>query len=245
LNNCLIVIPAFNEEANIGKVLQGISAVRLPVDVLVIDDGSSDRTAEIANAHATVVVSHPCNLGYGAALQTGYQYAYAKGYRYLIQFDADDQHDPASLPAMMAELEKGETDIVIGSRYLTGAGFAAGWMKKTATAFFRWLIARLTGVTISDPTSGLRGIARKVFAYYSVRGRFPADFPDADMLIQMILRGYRIKEIPVRMRQRRAGISMHAGWKPLFYMLKMLLSIGIVLLRHQLSKKVPDHERTP
>jgi glycosyltransferase involved in cell wall biosynthesis len=242
MNKYLIIIPAFNEEANIGKVLQGISAMQLPVDVLIIDDGSIDRTAEIAKAHAAVVVSHPCNLGYGAALQTGYQYAFAKGYRYLIQFDADDQHDPASLPAMIAELEKGETDILIGSRYLVDTGFAAGFMKKTATAFFRWLIARLTGVKISDPTSGLRGIAWKVFSYYSVRDRFPADFPDADILIQMILRGYRIKEIPVQMRQRHAGTSMHAGVKPFFYMLNMMLSIGIVLLRHQLTKKVPDHE---
>ncbi|MCY9695064.1 glycosyltransferase family 2 protein, partial [Paenibacillus alginolyticus] len=95
MNEYLIIIPAFNEEANIGKVLQGIYARKLPVDVLIIDDGSLDKTAAIARSQSAIVVSHPCNLGYGAALQTGYQYAFAKGYRYLIQFDADDQHDPA------------------------------------------------------------------------------------------------------------------------------------------------------
>ncbi|MCY9664237.1 glycosyltransferase family 2 protein [Paenibacillus alginolyticus] len=242
MNEYLIIIPAFNEEANIGKVLQGIYARKLPVDVLIIDDGSLDKTAAIARSQSAIVVSHPCNLGYGAALQTGYQYAFAKGYRYLIQFDADDQHDPASLPSMIDELKKGESDILIGSRYLVDSGFAAGFMKKLATVFFRWLIARLTGVKVSDPTSGLRGIASKVFGYYSVRDRFPADFPDADILIQMILQGYRVKEIPVQMRQRLAGVSMHAGLKPFFYMLKIMLSIGIVILRHQLTKKVPDHE---
>lgn len=242
MNKYLIIIPAFNEEANIGKVLQGIQAAKLPADVLIIDDGSIDHTAKIAGAHGAIVVSHPCNLGYGAALQTGYQYALAKGYSHLIQFDADDQHDPASLSPLIAEIEKGKADIVIGSRYLVHSGFAAGPMKKIATAFFRWLIAGVTGVKVTDPTSGLRGIAARVFGYYSVKDRFPADFPDADILIQMILRGYRVKEIPVQMRERNAGVSMHAGFKPFFYMLKIMLSIGIVLLRHQLTKKVPDHE---
>jgi glycosyltransferase involved in cell wall biosynthesis len=238
----LIIIPAFNEEANIAKVLKGIHAMQLQLDILIIDDGSIDRTSSIAREHDAIVVSHPCNLGYGAALQTGYQYAFLKGYRYLIQFDADDQHDPASLPSIIAELEKEGTDILIGSRYLEETGFAAGAMKRSAAAFFSGLIAWLTGVKVSDPTSGLRGLSVKVFGYYSVRDRFPADFPDADILIQMILRGYRVKEIPVRMRQRHAGVSMHAGIKPFFYILKIMLSIGIVLLRHQLTKKVPDHE---
>jgi glycosyltransferase involved in cell wall biosynthesis len=243
MNKYLIIIPAFNEEENVVKVLQGIIAMHLPLDILVIDDGSIDRTVYEARQYSVTVVSHPCNLGYGAALQTGYQYAFAKGYYALIQFDADDQHDPASLPDIIAEFEKGESEIVIGSRYLEETGFVTSVFKKTAIAFFRWVIKRATGVTVSDPTSGLRGITRSVFGYYSLQDRFPSDFPDADILIQMILSGHRLKEIPVNMRQRLAGTSMHGGLKPFLYMVRILVSICIVLLNHQLTKKrVTKHE---
>lgn len=242
MNRYLIIIPAFNEEANISQVLQGLMELQLPSDILVIDDGSQDRTALLAGQNGAIVASHPCNLGYGAALQTGYQYAYAKGYRYLIQFDADGQHLPSSIPDLIKELEKEEADIVIGSRYLADMRYDPGLLKRTATGFFRWLIRRATRVSILDPTSGLRGIGVKVFGYYSVSKRFPADFPDANMLIQMILRGYTVKEIPAQMKERTAGTSMHAGLKPVKYMLKIMVSIGIVLLRHQLTKKVVNHE---
>jgi len=248
--NYLIIIPAYNEEANIVQVLQDIKALRLPVDVLVIDDGSVDRTALFANklkriwelegedkTGTVTVVSHPCNLGYGAALQTGFRFAKAKGYRFLIQFDADRQHDPAYISSIIKQLNTGDSDIVIGSRYNAESTFKAGFLKKAATAFFKWMIARVTGKKVSDPTSGFRGVGANVFSYYSEPGRFPADFPDADMLIQMILKGYRVSEIPVVMRERSAGTSMHAGIKPVFYMFKILLSIGIVILRHQLAKK--------
>ncbi|MGZ4107483.1 MAG: glycosyltransferase family 2 protein [Tumebacillaceae bacterium] len=235
----LIIIPAYNEEENIGKVLQGIQQLRLPVDILVVNDGSWDNTALAASSYGVAVVSHPYNLGYGAALQTGYKYAMAKGYPFVMQFDGDGQHNPTDLPLLMQELKKGDVDIVIGSRYMEGATtFKSGAVKKLGVHFFRWLIRSLTKVKISDPTSGLRGVSSKVFHFYAIRDRFPADFPDADILIQQILREYRVREVPAHMRIREAGVSMHAGIKPLFYMMKVLLSVLIVMIQYKLTKKV-------
>lgn len=239
MNQFLIIIPGYNEEQNIAKVLEGILAQHLAADILVLDDGSLDKTAEIASQYPVTVVSHPYNLGYGAALQTGYKYAVGKGYDYVLQFDGDGQHNPADLRNLMEELKQGDVDIVIGSRYLEGATtFKTGAAKQVGVRFFRRLIRMMTGLVVSDPTSGLRGISSKVFQFYAVRDRFPADFPDADILIQQILRKYRIREIPAHMRIREAGVSMHAGIKPLFYMMKISLSIFIVLLQHKLIKRV-------
>lgn len=234
----LIIIPAYNEQENIGRVLEGLLVAGIPADILVINDGSQDNTGKVACQYPVHVISHPCNLGYGAALQTGFKYADEHGYSFIIQFDSDGQHDPADVSSIIAELQRGDTDIVMGSRFLDdGRQFETGLLKGAGIRFFRLLIRRLTGTAISDPTSGLRGVSRRVFAYYAVRDRFPADFPDADILIQMLLMKFRIKEVPATMRQREAGVSMHAGWKPIVYMMQIMLSIFIVMLRHKLAKK--------
>jgi len=243
MNHFLIIIPSYNEEQNLGKVLEGLLSMGLPADILVVDDGSADQTAEIAARYPVTVVSHPYNLGYGAALQTGFMYARERNYRYVVQFDADGQHNPQDLPAIMNELMQEDVEIVMGSRFMENSSdYQLGALKKLGIKFFRGLIYSLTGTKISDPTSGLRGVSEKVYRYYAGWDCFPADYPDADILIQMILRRYRIREIPAHMRIREAGISMHAGIKPLFYMMKISLCILIVLLRHTLSKRVSNYE---
>lgn len=243
MNPFLIIIPAYNEGKNIGRVIEGLLGLRLRADILIINDGSVDETLEIALSYPVSVVSHPYNMGYGTALQTGFKYASRHQYSYLIQFDADGQHDPRDVLQIIEELQRGGADIVLGSRYLGISGeIRVGPLKKLAVLFFRWIIFRITGVQISDPTSGLRGISHLVFNYYALRNRFPADFPDADVLIHMILRDFRVREIPVHMRNRMAGESMHSGLKPLFYFVKILLSISIVVMRHKLKKLVTIHE---
>lgn len=237
-NSFLIVIPSFNEEQNIGKVLRELLSANLPSDILVVNDGSIDGTEAEARKHGVKVVSHPCNLGYGAALQTGYKYANARGYAYLIQFDADGQHDPNDLSSIMEPLIKGEADIVMGSRFLaSGDKYSTGIVKGFGICFFRLLIQRLTGHSVSDPTSGLRGVSRSVFSLYSGKEWFPADFPDANILIHQILMDFHVKEVPARMRKRKAGISMHAGLKPLLYMIQIMLGIIIVMIRHKRTKR--------
>lgn len=229
----LVIIPAFNEERNIEKVIAGIKTHYPEMDVLVVNDGSTDKTAFLAKKSGAGVISLPNNLGYGGALQTGFKYAVLKEYDYVIQFDGDDQHDPADLERLHRHLIDEHADIVIGSRFLGKSSFKTGLMKKFAISFFRMLIRRLTGMVITDPTSGFQGLSRKVFGYYSIKGNFPGDYPDADILIHMLKCDCRICEIPVHIRRRAAGKSMHSGLKPIYYFIKVLLSILIIQLRNK------------
>jgi glycosyltransferase involved in cell wall biosynthesis len=231
----LIIIPAYNEESNIGKVLAGIRDKNIDADVLVVNDGSIDRTEEIALSENAKVISLPYNLGYGSALQTGFKYAVSKGYDYIIQFDGDGQHDPENIKAIMNELLTGDADIVIGSRFLGNCSLNMGYMKKVAIALFRSLIKKLGKTVITDPTSGLQGLSRNVFKYYSMKGNFPGDYPDADLLIHMTRCKFRVREIPANIRQRDNGRSMHSGLKPIYYFIKVLLSILIFLLREKIA----------
>lgn len=235
--NGLLVIPACNEERNIDKVLKDILQLKLDLDIVVINDGSRDRTKEIVKENNVKVISHLYNLGYGGALQTGFKYAKQNGYEYIIQFDGDGQHDPEDIVLMMQELEKGEADILVGSRFLGKGNFRAGILKTIVIRLMRFLIKIATKVKVTDPTSGLKGLSKRTYNYYAVMGNFPSDYPDADVLIQMLRKRYRIQEIPINVRQRVEGKSMHSGIKPIIYLLKVLLSIMVVLLREKLMEE--------
>mgnify|MGYP000294838887 FL=1 len=233
MKDTLIIIPAFNEENGIDDVLRGLEAIDGNVEILVIDDGSSDKTLEIVKQHQVHHVSHPINLGCGAALQTAFRYAKTNGYQYIVQFDADGQHHPDDLRQLIEEMRKGTDDVVIGSRVLGDPKFSPGLRKRIAFFWFNSVIRLLTGKKVTDPTSGLRGLSLRTFSYYATSLSFPNDYPDADTLIHMIYEGYQIREFPIRSQARQAGISMHAGlFKNAVYMLKVTLSIVSILLNH-------------
>lgn len=229
----LIIIPAYNEEENIGQVLQEIRKLAINADIIIINDGSQDATEQVVRAAGEQVISLFYNIGYGGALQTGFKYAVKMDYRYVIQFDGDGQHDPRDILILLEELRTGDYDIVIGSRFLDANGPATnvGVLKRMAIAFFRFLIKVFTGVKITDPTSGIQGLSRAAFRHYAAMGNFPEDYPDADTVIFMLKAGYKVKEIPANIRLRDAGTSMHTGLKPIYYLVKMLVSIFVVLLR--------------
>jgi glycosyltransferase involved in cell wall biosynthesis len=227
----LIIIPAYNEENNIGAVLEELVSKSLNADIVVINDGSLDHTEEVIRQYPVYFISHPCNLGYGAALQSGYKFAHKKGYLYVVQFDADGQHATEDLIRLIEEMRRGTDDVVIGSRFLGNPGFNPGLMKRIAITVFNTLIYGLTKTKVTDPTSGLRGLSNKVFGYYAVRNRFPSDFPDADIIIHMLLHSFRVREFPIGARERTQGVSMHSGIKPAIYFLKVLLSILAVLVQ--------------
>lgn len=244
MNKCLVIIPAYNEESSIGEVIEGIRRQQLDLDILVVNDGSSDSTERIARGCGVTVISHPTNLGYGAAVQTGYKFAAPRGYPYIIQFDADGQHDPSTLKVMIEAISGRDSDIVIGSRFLTESGVEmyVGPLKKFVALFFRLVIYLLTGTRITDTTSGLRAVRYPVYAYYAVRNRFPAEYPDADFLIQMLFRNYTISEIQTNMRDRAYGKSVqHGGLKPVFYMFRTLLNIFIVLIQYKVVFRVKNN----
>lgn len=226
----VVIIPAYNEGARIGEVVRGVRETVPEYDVLVVDDGSRDNTGLGAMAAGAEVISHPFNLGYGVAIQTGYKYALAQDYEYLVQMDGDGQHDPSFIPMLLAPVMAGETDFTLGSRFLGIGNYEPSGVRRVGMVFFRTLVSWLIGQHITDSTSGYQAFNRRVIRFFSTEV-FPCDYPDADMLITLHRAGFRIREVPVRMCPNPTGKSMHSGWKPLYYLFKMLLSIFVTLLR--------------
>lgn len=240
----LIIIPAYNEEKNITKVLEKLEQPEISeiADVLVMNDASSDETNWIVKDRHHMLVTHVFNLGYGSALQLGYKYAIRRNYKYVIQMDADGQHDVCNIPVIYQKLlekdAQGNTvDIVLGSRFMEGSTpFPVSVSKKVAYAWFRWLIRIGTGRRIADPTTGLQGLSRRTVLYYSKYNHFDDKYPDANMIMQMLLLGFRVEEIPAVMHVRTEGVSMHSGFKPVIYMFRMFFSILAVWYRSKVLK---------
>lgn len=232
MSDTLVIIPAFNEEAGIAAVIADIRERAPDFDVLVINDGSSDRTAAAAAAAGAIVLSHNFNMGYGVTIQTGYKYAYEEGYRYLVQIDGDGQHDPSFIHQLLEPVRMGAVDFAIGSRFLWHDSYRPSFSRRLGILFFRKLVTVIIGREITDPTSGYQAFNRAVIKFF-ITDVFPYDYPDADMLITLNLAGFRIREVPVRMYANASGKTMHSGAKPIYYMIKMCLSIFVTLLRNR------------
>lgn len=227
--NTLIVIPAYNECVKIASVIDNVRSAVPDYDILVVNDGSRDDTAAAAVAAGATVVSHPFNMGYGVTIQTGYKYAYAKGYDFLVQIDGDGQHDPACIPLLLEVVQQGKSDFVLGSRFL-GTSYHPPFARRVGMVLFRGIVYMVTGKFMSDTTSGFQAFNRDVIRFFA-SDVFPVDYPDADMLIMLHRAGFSICEVPVRMFENSEGKSMHSGLKPVYYMFKMFLSIFVTLLR--------------
>jgi hypothetical protein len=222
--DALVIVPAFNEAARIDGVVRGVRAVAPDVDVLVIDDGSRDETAARAAEAGARVVSHVFNLGYGAALQTGYKYADRAGYAYVVQIDGDGQHDPADVPRLLEPLRAERADVVIGSRFVEASGYQMGATRSAGRVLLQRILVACGGPRIADPTSGFQGLTRAAFRFYCA-DFYPSDFPDIDVLLYLHRHGFRIVEIPVTMAPSPpARVPMHAGLRAVYYAYKMLLS---------------------
>jgi glycosyltransferase involved in cell wall biosynthesis len=218
----LLIIPAFNESEMLERVLQGVADAEVPCEVAVIDDGSSDETASIAERAGATVIRHPFNLGYGAALQTGYKYALKRGVSLLVQMDADGQHDPRQIRDLMLPVEKGELDLVVGSRFLEPTEYRMEPLRSIGRWVFRSLV-RLAGLRVSDPTSGFQAMNLRVLEVY-VSDFFPTDYPDVDVLLAAYRHGLRVGERPVQMTKAVRESTLHGGLRSVYYVYKMLLS---------------------
>ncbi len=226
----LIIIPAWNEARSIASVVANCRASAPDFDVLVVDDGSSDGTAAIAAGAGAAVLSHPFNIRYGAALQTGYLYALRNGYSLAVQLDADGQHDPADVARLAAPILRGEADLVVGSRFHAASTYHMPRLRRIGSAWFRFLVRVLSGVKLGDPTSGLQALHRDVLELYS-SDEFPLDYPDADVLVLAARSGVRIAEVPVQMRAEIGSASMHSGIRVLYYVYKMTLCVIVNSVR--------------
>jgi glycosyltransferase involved in cell wall biosynthesis len=232
----LVIIPAYNEEANVAGVIRGIQSHLPDAGVLVINDGSLDRTARTASEAGAKVINLPYNMGYGAALQTGYKYARDTGYQVLAQIDGDGQHDPVFILDMLDLIRSGKADIVIGSRFLIDHGYRAPFVKKLGMVLFGRVASWATGQKISDPTSGYQALTRKAFCFCA-NDVYPSDFADADVLIMFHRAGFRVREVAVRMypsaNERSRYLSMYSFLTPFYYVFKMTLAIFVSLLRER------------
>lgn len=226
----VIIIPAYNESDTIGDVVGRIEAERLGLDIVVVDDGSTDRTRDVLRRLPVITISHPINLGYGAAVQTGMLYAARENYDFLVMMDGDGQHVPGEIRKLLDGLDAG-ADIAIGSRFLSGSGgYRIPAFRRFAIRFFSLLAKTLGGVDIRDVTSGFQAMQRDVFVFLA--REYPVDFPDAEVIIMLGLKKFRVLEVPTAFREREQGTSMYASvGTVLYYPFKSVLASVIVLLR--------------
>lgn len=225
----LIVIPAYNEEAVIGEVISGIKRTEPEMDILVVNDGSSDRTSEIAKSFDVKVIDIPYNIGYGGAIQTGFRFAVDYGYDYVITMDGDGQHDPESIRSLVEAIEMEKADVVLGSRFL-GGNYRMGLARRWGSWVFSWIANLYTGVKITDPTSGFLIYNRRAFTYLSKGDNYPLDYPDVNVIMALHKINFKLTEAPVRMIEKQTSKSMHSGLRPLVYVLRMTLAIIMVFL---------------
>lgn len=240
----VLVIPAYREAGRVGDVVREVRRLDLDLEVVVVDDGSPDHTAEEARAAGATVISHPYNLGYGSALHTGYCYALRRGADRVLQMDADGQHDAAMLERLVNALDEG-ADVVIGSRYLEPPVPATSFARRVGTKLFAAIASRWIGSRITDPTSGFQGLSARALPTV-VNDGFPEDYPDTDVLVEHHRAGLSLAEVPVRMHARRGGLSMHRGTRIAYYCYKMLLTLLLLPVRRASPlRKVDSVARCP
>jgi len=231
LNSLLIIVPAYNEEAAVGRVVEEIRKVLPDVEVLVIDDCSLDQTAAVARRAGAQVLSLPYHLGLGGAVQAGYKLAYELGYQYVIRTDGDGQHDPRDIPRIYEALKNSGCQMVIGSRFLEGDGAPSSFVRGLGIRFFRLVLRPILGRPVRDPTSGFVGVNREALQVFSKS--FPLEYPEIEALVVLQRRRFRFLEVPCRMRPRLAGRSTITVLKSLYYIVHVLLGVFVNVLKYE------------
>jgi glycosyltransferase involved in cell wall biosynthesis len=224
------VVPAFDEEGAIGSVVDEIRAFDAAIDVVVVDDGSSDRTAANAAAAGAAVVRLPFNLGIGAAVQTGFRYALEGGYDVAVRLDGDGQHDPAELPKLLEPLTRDEADVVTGSRFRDDDGdYRPPLARRVGISWFARLVSLLSGQRVTDTTSGFQALNGRGIALFA--NDYPSDYPEVEATVLVLKHRLRLVEVPVRMREREHGSSSITFLRSLYYAIKVTLALLIVMGR--------------
>lgn len=225
----LVIIPAYNEEGGIVKTVTDVMENAKDFDYVVINDCSKDNTLEICHEHNFNVVNLSVNMGIGGGVQTGYMYAYRNGYDIAVQFDGDGQHNASYLDSMSKKLVEENLDMVIGSRYIEKEGFQSSGMRRMGIKYFTGLIKLLTGKKITDPTSGMRMINRKIMKQFSEE--YPKDYPEPESIVTILKEGAKVEEIPVKMNAREEGVSSISPSKSIYYMVKVSIAVLIAAIR--------------
>jgi hypothetical protein len=228
----LIVVPAFNEENNLPGLLGELRQVCGAYDVIVVDDASTDQTARVARSCGASVLCLPANLGIGGAVQLGFKYAVRNGYDAVVQVDGDGQHNPVFIENVLEPIKTGSADCVVGSRYTKEAfdrDYHTPLLRRFGMIFSTGLLYLATGVMVTDTTSGLRALNARAVGYFAKE--YPVDHPEAEALLMLIKNGYRLTEIPVKMRSRGSGKSLFTFFKAAIYPMRVLVGFLGILLR--------------
>lgn len=218
----LVIVPAYNEEKSIEKVVRSLADI--PVDCLVINDGSVDSTVEILRAMRAPHVDLFQNLGIGGAVQTGYRYALQNGYDIAVQFDGDGQHDASYIRRILKPIMRGDADIVVGSRFVGDESlFKSSYARRVGITVLSFILKMMSGQRVRDVTSGFRAVNRDVIKLFA--HSYPSDYPEPESLGVALTCGFTVLEVPVAMHERQTGKSSIRGMSSLYYMVKVGLSI--------------------
>lgn len=225
----LIIIPALNESGSIADVVGEVRGELPGVDVLVVDDGSTDRTAAVALAAGARVAKLPYNLGVGGAMRLGYRYARDHDYDVAIQIDADGQHDPRYVPKLVDLLE--DNDLVIGARFAGEGDYNVRGPRRWAMVMLSAVLSRVAHTKLTDTTSGFRAANRRVIEMFATW--YPAEYlgDTVETLVHTARRGYRIKQVPVAMRKRMAGTPSHSPARAMIYLGRAFAVLTLALIR--------------
>ncbi|UFH55439.1 glycosyltransferase family 2 protein [Spirosoma sp. KNUC1025] len=233
----LVIVPCFNEQSAIAGVVRDLDSIRqrekYQLDILVVNDCSTDKSIQIIQTLPCLCLNLPVNLGIGGAMHSGYRYAYQRGYDIAVQVDGDGQHPGDQLPVVLQPILQQEADICIGSRFIQHEGFQSSFTRRLGIRYFRWLNQLLIGKTIHDSTSGFRAFNRRTIELANTY--YPDEYPEPESIVQFGLQGLRMKEVPVRMREREGGVSSITSTQALYYMFKV--SLGILFTYFRLVKK--------
>ena len=236
----LAVVPAYNEAASVGDVVRKLRTHAPDYDIVVVDDGSTDATARIAEDAGACVLRLPFNLGIGGAVQAGFRFALENGYDYAVQVDGDGQHEPGEIRRLEAAMRRERVDMVCGSRFLTeDHKYPAPISRRTGIHLFAFLLSRFVGQRVSDPTSGFRLYNRRGISVFA--RDYPHDYPEVEAVLMVHWHRLRMCEEPVRMLTRNGGVSsINGSGKSAYYMVKVLLAICVGVARQRQTVEPGD-----
>lgn len=227
----LIIVPAWNEQATLPAVIAEIESALDDVDVLVVNDGSTDHTALVAAKSGALVLDLPVNLGVGGAMRAGYKFALRKGYAKTVQLDADGQHDPRDVPKLLAALDEGEAHIVIGARFAGTGEYRASGPRWWSMKLLSTILSRVTGTRLTDTTSGFKACDRAAIRLFA--SNYPAEYlgDTVEALVIAARAGLSVRQVGVEMRPRAGGTASHSPFKAAVFLLRAFLALVIALSR--------------
>jgi len=226
----LIIIPAYNEEGSVARVIDSIHREVPDADILVVNDGSRDRTAREARQSGAMVLNLPYNMGIGSAVQSGFLFAKEKGYHFAVQVDGDGQHPSSEIHRLLEALDSG-IDMAIGSRFVQATGYRPAFARSLGIKVFSFLVSLIVGKKVHDTTSGFRATSRSAFLLLTET--YPHDYPEVEALITLHRNKMRFVEIPVEMNSRQAGRSSIGAKNAVYYMLKVTLAVFIAIIKRR------------